>query len=136
VALSGERDGIAEHGDAGDGVEGDGIAVPGAETADQVVAYARLVRLSRTKGWRKAIIAAQGNAVQLVADLGGAVHADADKVALHDVVLGTVVELDAVAIAAHDVAANAVVVAARNLDPKRLIAERDIAGVIDADEIV
>src|SRR5207302_349791 len=50
ICLAGQGNRIPEHGNARDGVEGDGVAVPGAGAADQVVAYARLVRLAGAEG--------------------------------------------------------------------------------------
>src|SRR5262249_50903856 len=130
------------------------VAVPGRHAADQVVLHAWLIGLGRPQGGVEAVGAAQDDAVQQVADRGGAVGTDAGEVALDDVALAAVIHFDASAVEAHAVtgaaggAADGVVVAAGNLDAEEAVAlgrtgsrwagpvaDRAGAGGIDAGEV-
>src|SRR6266446_10827077 len=74
--------------------------------------------------------------MQPVTHPGRAVPADADEVPLNDVALGPVVQFDAFRVTADHIAPYAVVITSRDLDARELIAERDVAGAIDADEAI
>ena len=129
VRLPRHRHGVAEDGDATSAIELDQVAGTHGGATDEVVLHTRFVWLPRTQWRRQTTVAAQDDAVQVVADGGDAVGADAGEVALDDVALATVIDLDAGAVEADDVAgaghrtADRVVVAARDLD-----AEKEVTG--------
>src|SRR5581483_4533569 len=102
---------------------------------DEVVLGARLVGLARAQGWGGRVVAAHDDAVVLVTDRGGAVGAEADEIALHDVALGAVVQGDAVEVGADDVGADAGVAGAVELDAEASVPQAGDAGDVDADEV-
>src|SRR5262249_38853562 len=150
--------GVAEDGDAAGAVELDQVtqaAEVGVRVeADDGAGHGRLVRLAGAQRRRQVVVAAEHDAVQVVADRGDAVGADAGEVALDDVVLAAVIDLDAGGVEADDVggrgggAADRVGVAAGDLDAEDevaggsaggaadgLDAHRASAGRVDADEV-